>query len=783
VLNQLRLHTENGERECHSRLADGCLRWRALEGRPREYSVRHLVAHLRQARRYDEAAAVLTDFEYLTERLCRPVSALAHQPSTVFEVLDDCQETLFAKDGAVADAALRGHLEDLYRLCCAHAHELNDDPTLLVPLAFNEFSWLWNKESARGKALWAAAERHPGPWLRSLVPRQESFDPHPMQKLPGHRGLVRAVAYSPDGELLVSVSHDRTARICDARTGQLLHEPFSHPDEVTSAVITEDGDTIITGCRDGIARLLNCDTGRLLREIAAGEAPIQAMALSPEGGLLAVGRAGGRVGVWILSENRWAWERHHHSGGVHCVTFSPDGERLATGGEDRRLIVWSAHTGEQLHEFIPHHDWVEAVVFSPNHRYLITGAGYKVGEIKLWDATTFQYLRMIPGHLQGVGAFAFSPSDRLFASGSCDTTIRVMDLETGALLLPPMASGGVVYGLAFSPDSGTLASAGSDGLVQLWRMPSGDQPTWQEISLGVDPAITAMAYSHDGRALLVACEDKTLRLRDSVNALPIGLISGFSECVTDIAVSSANGTVVCGAGCEIGIWNGQLSDKPRIFRGHGKGVSCVAISRDGTRIVSGGGEKLAMLWDAATPTWIRNFEGHAEVLSTVAFSPNAKTIASADGSGRLLVWAIEGTQPRVELIGHRSAVLAMSFSPDPEGALLATGDRDGGARLWNTQTGALVRAIFGHVSEITSVAFAPDGRFFATGSRDDLVRVWCVETGEQVAVLPCARAVGAVWFGGDNGMQPILHVADIGGATHIPGTYVVQLQNANRGGR
>jgi WD40 repeat protein len=465
------------------------------------------------------------------------------------------------------------------------------------------------------------------------------------------------------------------------------------------------------------------------------------------------------------------------------VAFSPDGSRLATGGEDRRLIVWNAQSGEQIHEFHPHYDWIEAVVFSPCGRYLITGAGYSVGEIKLWDAATFQYLRMIAGHRSGVGAFAFSPNGKLFASGSCDETIRVMDLETGALLLPPMANGGVVYGMAFSPDSTTLASAGFEGLVQLWRMPSGDQPTWQQVSLGVDPAITAMTYSHDGKALLVACEDKTLRLRDSINALPGGLISGFSERVTTIAVSAANGTVICGAGCEIGVWNGQLSDKPRIFRGHGKGVSCVAVTRDGARIASGGGEKLAMLWDAATQTWIRNFEGHADVLSAIAFTPDARTIASADWSGRLLVWDIEGTQPRSELVGHRSAVLAMAFSPDPEGALLATGDRDGGTRLWNTKTGALIRAIFGHVNEITTVAFAPNGRFFATGSRDDLVRVWCVETGEQVAVLPCARPVRALWFGGDEGTKPILHVADMGGATHIPGTYVVQLQLANGGGR
>ncbi|WFE35596.1 hypothetical protein [Micromonospora sp. WMMD975] len=96
------------------------------------------------------------------------------------------------------------------------------------------------------------------------------------------------------------------------------------------------------------------------------------------------------------------------------------------------------------------------------------------------------------------------------------------------------------------------------------------------------------------------------------------------------------------------------------------------------------------------------------------------------------------------LAGHTDAVRGVAWSPD--GTQLATGSRDGTARIWHADTGTVVRALRGHTGMVEAVDWSPDATRLATASRDGTIRVWEATTGTTVAVLPCGDvARGVAW--------------------------------------
>ena len=125
--------------------------------------------------------------------------------------------------------------------------------------------------------------------------------------------------------------------------------------------------------------------------------------------------------------------------------------------------------------------------------------------------------------------------------------------------------------------------------------------------------------------------------------------------------------------------------------------------------------------------------------------------ADRDGRGRRSSADLEdGRRLELENLEHGGVVNAASFSPD--GVLVATAGDDGLARLWETDTGRLVRILRGHMKAIVALAFSPDGNWLATASADKTARIWDVHGGPQSsprAVLRHADALTSLAFSPD----------------------------------
>ena len=145
---------------------------------------------------------------------------------------------------------------------------------------------------------------------------------------------------------------------------------------------------------------------------------------------------------------------------------------------------------------------------------------------------------------------------------------------------------------------------------------------------------------------------------------------------------------------------------------------------------------------------IAMLQEHTGSVSSVAFSPDGTRLATGSRDGTARLWDSAKGAEIIVLQGHKVDVTSVAFSPD--GARLATGSDDGTARLWDTAKGAAIMVLQGHKDVVTSVAFSPDGHRLATGSGDGTARLWDTANGAEIMVLQGHKgAVYSVAFSPD----------------------------------
>lgn len=305
------------------------------------------------------------------------------------------------------------------------------------------------------------------------------------------------------------------------------------------------------------------------------------------------------------------------------------------------------------------------------------------GEQSKTSATTeqpvsFRLKQTLTGHRNTVMPVAFSPDGKTLATGSMDKTIKLWDVQTGALKQTITGHSNGVHALAFSPDGKTLASGSDDKTIKLWDAQTGAlRQTLTENS----SAVHTIGFSPDGATLASGSSDKTIKL-----------------------------------------WDAQTGELKQTLTGHDDVVKTVAFSPDGTILGSGSDDQTIKLWDAQTGALRQTLTGHSNGVHAIAFSSDRKTLASGSIDKTIKLWDVQTGALKQTLTGHNSGIHALAFSPD--GKMLASGSTDKTVKLWDTQTGGLRQTFTGHSDMVMAVAFSPDGKTLASGGMDKTVKLW-----------------------------------------------------------
>jgi len=151
---------------------------------------------------------------------------------------------------------------------------------------------------------------------------------------------VNLVAFSPDGNRIVSLSYDKSVWVWDAKTGEQLRE-LQLSNAIISAAFSPDGNRIVSGSRDKSVRVWDAKTGEQLRELQGHTDNINSVAFSPDGKRIVSGSTDRSMRVWDAQTGKLLRELQGHSDSVNLVAFSPDGNQIVSSSQDKSARVWA----------------------------------------------------------------------------------------------------------------------------------------------------------------------------------------------------------------------------------------------------------------------------------------------------------------------------------------------------------------------------------------------------------------------------------------------------------
>jgi hypothetical protein len=282
---------------------------------------------------------------------------------------------------------------------------------------------------------------------------------------------------------------------------------------------------------------------------------------------------------------------------------------------------------------------------------------------------------------------------------------------------------GAVSAVAFSPDGRAILSGSEDRMLKLWDVAAGKElRTFTEKSYRYSE-VYSVAFSPDGSAVLSGGTGAKLFVHEVDTGKELRAFEGGSEYFASVTFSPDGRTALFGGSdATLKLWDLATSMILRIFTGHSASVSSVAFFPDGRRVLSSSWDGTLKLWDLATGKELRTFTDYFGPLYSVAVSPNGRTALCGGQDGTLKLWDVATGEVIRTFRGHSGLVKSVAFAPDARTGL--SGGIDNTLRLWDLATGKKLRTFVGHSGSVNSVAFSPDGRAALSGSGDKTLKIW-----------------------------------------------------------
>lgn len=550
------------------------------------------------------------------------------------------------------------------------------------------------------------------------------------KEMRGHTGEVNFALFHPqaswsDNPVCISAADDSTIRIWNFKIGNTLKVLRGHSDIVTYAAYSPDGKFIASASRDCTIRIWNAKTGDSIRTLFGHSSTVNHVAFNPNSKRIASASSDNTVRIWDVNTGTCLDTLKGHRDRVNSVSYNSSGSRIVTSSNDKNVLIWNVNTGkptDSLH--INNAGGINSASFNTDGNLILISS--RDGLIRIWnpahnktdtsinrsdkDWPTYMAQKMIPdttvlsGHKDGVSHAAFNTYGNKIASASLDGTIRIWDEEHDKWLnhkVPTFSIIAKVTSASFSPDGKYFALGDNGGNLFLRDAQTGSlikQIYYDRLGYtGHSNLVNSVVFCSDGKTVLSASRDNTLRLWDMETGNCIKLFKGSS--IEDFRHASLS------------------SDDSLIVSASSEGFSHGCVR----------------LWDVERGECIKTLYCDCPV-NAVVFSPSNKYVASASEDGSISIWETkEWTKVKTLTGTGRYSINSIAFSQD--GKYIVTASSNSNAIIWDFETGHPLHILEGHSASIRSASFSNNGKYVITASKDRTVRIWYSKTGNLVQII------------------------------------------------
>lgn len=564
------------------------------------------------------------------------------------------------------------------------------------------------------------------------------------RSLPEHKDRVNCVAFSPDGtRILITRNRDKCIRLWNAQTGAKGLVLNGHTDSVASATFSPDGSQIVSGSSDNTVKLWDARTGKVTFTFRGHSLQVHSVAFSPDGNRIA--STGADLLVWDsrTGEVQLTIKRPYKRGGV---TFSPDGRWLLGKGV-KTIEMWSSVTGEEI---LNYQADPKDVVFSPDGKHVISGGGDKT--VKVLESRRSEVAQTLKGEKFHKNGLAFSPDGTKIVSNVDAKTLKVWDVGSGKVLATLSGHTTWVNSVSFTPDGRHVITGSQDRTARVW-----DVATGKTVRTFKSLGHTYPACSPDGKHIAIPDWDRQplqpptalIRILELATGKVVVTLKGHDR-TTTIKFSPDGKKIACASGANVHVWDTVTGKQSVILGGHPNAVKCISFSPDSSYLVSGcrlvrNEPPEIRMWDVHTGKHLRTMTGHRDDVTSITFTPDGERIVSGSFDKTVRLWSTSTGEEAITLRGPADKINGVAVSPD--GGRIACVSQDAVIHVWDSRTGEDALTLKGHSLDVLDVAVSPDGNWIVSGSADKTVKVWNSKTGDLKWTLQGHgdRVLGVAW--------------------------------------